>query len=69
MGAGILVAWDALADGTGPKTDSVEALAHIHHHSHDFIVSVAFEGLANRSQLCVQPELIDGDRALFLELV
>lgn len=51
--AGALVALDALADGAGPQADSVEALAHVDHHAHDFVVGVLLEGLADGGELCV----------------
>lgn len=67
--ASALVAGDALAHGACPQTDTVEALAHVHDHTHDLVVVVALEGLADGSQLCVQPEIVNRDRALVLELV
>ena len=67
--AGALVAGDALAHGACPQADTVEALAHVHHHAHDFVVVVGLECLADGGQLCVQPKIVDRNRALVLELV
>lgn len=67
--ASALVTGDALANGACPQTDTVEALAHVHDHTHDFVVVVAFEGLADGGQLCMQPKIVNGNRALVLELV
>lgn len=67
--ASALVTGDALAHGACPQTDTVEAFAHVHDHSHDLVVVVALEGLADSGQLCVQPEVVNRDRALVLELV
>lgn len=67
--AGALVTGVALAHSACPQTDTVEALAHVHDHAHDLVVVVALEGLADGSQLRVQPQIIDWNRALVLELV
>lgn len=64
-----LVAGNALTHGASPQTDTVEALAHIHDHTHDLVVAVALEGLADGGELCVQPQVVDGDGSLILELV
>lgn len=67
--ASTLVTGDAFAHGACPQTDTVETLAHVHDHPHNLVVIVALEGLADGSQLCVQPEIINRNRALVLELV
>lgn len=67
-GAG-LVAGKALADGSRPQTDTVEALTHVHHNTHHLAVSVVLQGLADGGQLGVEPQLVDGDGALVLERV
>ena len=64
-----LVTGDTLADGASPQADTVEAFAHVHDHTHDLVVAVALEGLTDGGQLCVQPQVIDGDGPLVLELV
>ena len=64
-----LVTRDALANGASPQADTVEALAHVHDHTHNLVVAVALEGLADGGQLCVQPQVVDGDGPLILELV
>lgn len=64
-----LVTGDTLADSASPQADTVETLAHVHDHTHDLVVAVALEGLADGGQLCVQPQVVDGDRPLVLELV
>lgn len=67
--ASSLVTGDAFAHGASPQTDTVEALAHVHDHTHNLVVAVALEGLADGGQLCVQPQVVDGDGPLVLELV
>ena len=67
--AGVLIAWDALAHSACPQAHTVEALAHVHHNTHDFVVIVGLECLADGGELCVQPEVVDRDGALVLELV
>jgi hypothetical protein len=63
------VTGDALAHGASPQTDTVKALAHVHDHTHNLVVAVALEGLADGGELCVQPQVVDGDGPLVLELV
>lgn len=65
-GAG-LVARKALADGSRPQTNTVETLTHVHHNAHNLAVAVVLQGLANRGQLSVEPQLVDRDGALVLE--
>lgn len=67
--AGVLIAGNALAHGACPQAHAVEALAHVHHHAHDFVVVVSLECLADGGELCVQPEVVDRDGALVLKLV
>lgn len=67
--ASSLVTGDALSNGASPQTDTVEALAHVHDHTHDLVVAVVLEGLADGGKLGVQPEVVDGDGSLVLELV
>ena len=61
---------NALADRLGPQSQAVEALADIHHNTHDLaVIIIGFEGLANGGEHEVEPELVDGDGTLFFELV
>lgn len=52
-----------------PQTDSVKALSHIHHNSHNLVVSLILQSLTDRSQLSVKPKFVDVDHFLFLESV
>jgi hypothetical protein len=63
----ILVSRNGLADSAGPQADSVETFPDVDYNSHNLIVAVILKGLANSGELCVQPELIDGDSFLVLE--
>lgn len=49
----------ALPDRSSPQPDPIESLAHVDHHAHDLVVAVLLEGLPNRSELRVQPELVN----------
>lgn len=60
---------NALADGTGPDTDTVEGLADVDDHAHDLTVLLLLHGVTNGSQHDVHPQVIDVDAALLLELV
>lgn len=64
---GALVAGETLADGTSPETNTIESLANIDHNAHDLVVVVVLERFANRRELGVKPEFVDGDSALVLE--
>jgi len=68
-GTGTLVAGDALADSSCPQTNTVETLANVDNHTHHLVITVGLEGLADGGKLRVQPEFIDRDGALVLELV
>lgn len=67
--AGVLVTGDALAHSARPQANTVESLAHVHDHTHHLVIGVSLEGLADRGELRVQPQVIDGDGAFVLELV
>lgn len=64
---GALVAGQTLTDGTSPETNTIKSLANINHDTHDLVVVVVFERFANRGELGVEPEFVDGDGALVLE--
>lgn len=64
-----LITGNALAHGASPQTNTVKALAHIHNNSHDLVVAIALEGLADGCQLGVQPQVVDGNRSLVLKLI
>lgn len=66
---GDLVSRNALANSPCPQTDTVEALTDVHNNTHDLIVIIVLESLTNRSQLSVQPQVVDRDGALVLERV
>lgn len=59
----------ALADGTGPDTDTVEGLADVDDNAHDLTILLVLQRVANGGQHDVQPQLVDVDVALLLELV
>ena len=65
----VATAGDALADGTGPDTNTVEALADVDHDAHDLAIALLLEGLADGREHDVQPQVVDGDGALLLERV
>lgn len=60
---------DALANGTGPDTHTVEGLADVDDDSHDLAVLLILQGLANSAHHDLQPEAVDIDAALVLVLV
>lgn len=65
----IAAASDVPASRASPDTNSVEALAHINNHAHDFAVLLILKGLADGSEHRVQPELVNVDGALVFELI
>jgi hypothetical protein len=52
-----------------PQTDAEEGLAHVDHDTHDLVIGVGFEGLADGCELGVQPELVDVDALFVSELI
>lgn len=64
-----LVSRNTLANSPCPQTNTVEALADVHNNTHDLVVIIILESLANRSQLSVQPQVVDRYGALVLERV
>lgn len=67
--ATVLVSGDTLANSPSPQTNTVEALAYVHNNTHNLVVTIVLESLANSGQLCVQPQVVDGHGALVLERV
>lgn len=60
---------DGLADGAGPDSDTVEGLANVYYDAHYLTVLLLLQGVADGGQHDVQPQLVDVDAALVLELV
>jgi len=58
-----------LAGCSCPETNSVESLPDVDNNTHDLIVTFILKRLTNGSELGVEPELIDVDELLVLELV
>jgi hypothetical protein len=65
----ITAIWNTLANGTGPYTDTVEALSNIDHDAHEFSVFLFLKSLADRRKHNVEPEFVDRNVLLILELV
>jgi hypothetical protein len=63
-----LLAGDGAANCPCPETDTVEASPHVDHDAHDLIVLLVLKVLADGCQHDVQPERIDVDGLLVLEL-
>jgi hypothetical protein len=59
----------AAARAAGPQPDAVEALAHVDDDAHDLAVVLVLERLADGGQHDVQPQRVDVDAALVLELI
>lgn len=62
------VTGDGTADGTCPKTNTVEASPHVDHNTHDLVVVLILQVLANGCQHNMKPERIDVDSFFVLEL-
>lgn len=65
----IAAAGDALADGAGPHADAEEGFPDVDDDAHDLAVVLVLEGLADGGHHGLQPELVDVDAPLVLELV
>jgi hypothetical protein len=63
-----LLAGDGAANCPCPETDTVEASPNVDHHTHDLVVVLILEVLANGCEHDVQPERVDVDGLLVLEL-
>ena len=59
---------DGAADGACPQTDTVEASPHVDDDTHDLVVVLILEVLADGSEHDMEPERIDVDRLLLPEL-
>jgi hypothetical protein len=60
---------DALADCSSPDTDTVEAFSDVDNYTHELSVIFILERLADCCKHDMEPELVDRDAALVLELV
>jgi hypothetical protein len=58
-----------LAGSASPQPNSVEALSHIDHDTHDLIVSLVLESLADGGQLSMKPQFVNVDGFLVLESI
>jgi hypothetical protein len=68
-GAGLAaVAWDGATNCSRPETDTVESSPDINDYAHDLVVLLILEVLANGGEHDVQPQCIDVDGLLVLEL-
>jgi hypothetical protein len=65
----ISAAGDALADCSSPDTNTVEAFSDVNNYTHKFPVIFILECLANCRKHDMEPEFVDRDAALVLELV
>lgn len=67
-GIAIATAGEWLANALGPEADTVEAFADVHHDTHDFAVVLVLERFTNGGEHNVQPQVVDVDGFLVLEL-
>jgi len=51
-----------------PETDSIEGLADVDNDTHDLLILIGLQGLADGSKHDVKPEVIDRNTTLILEL-
>lgn len=65
----ITSAWNWLADSAGPDTNTVEALADVDNNAHNLSVVLILESLTDGSEHHVEPDIVNWDAALVLELV
>jgi hypothetical protein len=56
------------ANGSSPQTDTVESSPHVDNYTHDLIVVLILEVLADSSEHNVEPKCVDVDGLLILEL-
>jgi hypothetical protein len=63
-----LVARNGAADRSCPQTDTVEASPYIHNNAHDLVVVLILEVLSDSREHDVEPERVNVDRLLLLEL-
>jgi hypothetical protein len=64
----VAAAGEWLANALSPEADTVEALAHVDHDAHHLAIILVLECLADGSKHDVQPEVVDVDGLLVLEL-
>ena len=64
----IATAGKRLSDTLCPQADTIETLAHVDHDTHHLTVVFVFERFADGSEHHMQPEVVDGDTLLVLEL-
>jgi hypothetical protein len=65
----ITTSWDTLSNGSGPDTDTVEALSNVDDYTHQFSILLFLEGFSDRCEHDVKPELIDCNGIFVFELV
>ena len=65
----VSTAGNVLADSASPDTNTEEGLADVDDNTHDLAVLLVLESLADRSKHSMQPDLVNVDTALLLELV
>lgn len=58
-----------LASSASPQANSEETLPHVHHDTHDLVITFILKRLTNRGQLSVKPKFVDIHRLLFFESV
>lgn len=59
---------ERLSDALGPETDTVESFANIDYDTHDLAIVLVLECLTDSGEHDVQPQLVDVDGLLVLEL-
>lgn len=65
----VTTAGNALADGTGPDTNTEEGLADVDDNAHDLAVVLLLESLTDGGHHDLKPQTVDVDAALLLVLV
>ena len=65
----LATSWNALSDGAGPDTDTVESLADVDHNTHDLSIVLVLQSLTDGGEHDVEPDVVDWDAALVLELI
>jgi hypothetical protein len=65
----VSASWNALPYGASPDTDAEEGLADVDDDAHHLAVLLILERLADGRHHDMQPEVVDVDAALVLELV
>lgn len=65
----VTTAGNALANSACPDTNTVKGLANVDNDTHNLTIFLVLEGVANGGKHYVQPQLINVDVTLLLELV